>query len=77
LGTWSSLLDDANGVQQEIGTYYFKLEADLSVYDSSKPTNLLYYQTVGESYYEINLLSVIVVTYLSIISIHSYPLLLK
>jgi hypothetical protein len=49
LGTWSSLLDDANGVQQEIGTYYFKLEADLSVY-SSKPTNLLYYQTVGESY---------------------------
>jgi hypothetical protein len=45
-----------------MGTYYFKLEADLSVYDGSKPTNLLYYQTVGESYYEINLLSVIVVT---------------
>jgi hypothetical protein len=27
-------------VHKEIGTYYFKLEADLSVYDSSKPTNL-------------------------------------
>jgi hypothetical protein len=39
LGTWSSLLDDANGVQ-EIGTYYFKLEADLSVYDGSKPYKL-------------------------------------
>jgi hypothetical protein len=44
LGTWSSLLDDANGVQQEIGTYYFKLEADLSVYDSSQ--NLQTYCTI-------------------------------
>jgi hypothetical protein len=40
MGTWSSLLDDANGVKQEIGTYYFKLEADLSVYDSSKTYKL-------------------------------------
>ncbi|MBU0941125.1 MAG: hypothetical protein KKD36_06820 [Bacteroidetes bacterium] len=40
VGTWSSLLDDANGVKQEIGTYYFKLEADLSVYNSAKTYKL-------------------------------------
>ena len=40
VGTWSSLLDSANGVTQEIGDYYFKLEADLSVYNSSKTYKL-------------------------------------
>jgi hypothetical protein len=40
VGTWSSLLDSANGTTQEIGDYYFKLEADLSVYDNSKTYKL-------------------------------------
>jgi len=40
VGTWSSLLDSANGVTQEVGDYYFKLEADLSVYNSSKTYKL-------------------------------------
>ena len=40
VGTWSNLLDSANGNTQEIGDYYFKLEADISVYDNSKTYKL-------------------------------------
>ena len=40
VGTWGRLLDRANGTSQIIQQYYFKLEADISVYDSVKSYKL-------------------------------------
>jgi hypothetical protein len=40
VNSWSRLLDTANGNSQVVGSYYFKLEADISVYDSSKSYKL-------------------------------------
>jgi len=40
VGSWSRLIDRANNYSQIIGTYYFKLEADLSTYNSTKSYKL-------------------------------------
>jgi len=40
VGSWSKLIDNANGQTQTIGTYYFKLEADISTYNSTKSYKL-------------------------------------
>lgn len=40
IGSWTRLLDNANGYIQTIGGAYFKLEADLSVYNSTKSYKL-------------------------------------
>jgi hypothetical protein len=40
VGTWERLLDNANGRSQIIGQAYFKLDADISVYDSAKSYKL-------------------------------------
>lgn len=36
VGSWTKLLDAANGNSQKLGSYYFKIEADLSTYNSTK-----------------------------------------
>jgi hypothetical protein len=40
VGTWTKFLDNANGQTQTLGTYYFKIVADISTYDSTKSYRL-------------------------------------
>lgn len=40
VGSWTKLIDAANGRTQKLGTYYFKIEVDLSTYNSTKSYRL-------------------------------------